>query len=249
MFVFPVLLVSCEKNEPDDDSFDFNVHDFRVTNVLYPKGSKLKRVYQVFNDGSRLLRPEYSYDEMGRISRVDWVFEAWKQWDEYLYNKKGQLEKISSYEAYLENLPDLRQTIVYSYDTEGNKIKEQTEWPAGKTYNLYRYNDKKLVRQEHYEEEQQKYYIVYEYKGNMLKKEKLFVPDSPDYVTTEHFYGQNLLIYSITYHEDPKSGFMNDERRYYDKNDNLIKTISNHPGLSSHSEATAFYVTWEYEYE
>jgi len=247
MFVLPFILTSCGKNEIDNGSFDFMVHDYRVENVLYPKGSKLKRVYQVYSDGSRLLRPEYSYDEMERISRVDWDFESWKRWEIYLYNEKGQLGKISSYEAYLENSPDLLQTVVYSYDTEGNKIKEQTEWSAGIWYNLYQYNDKQLVRQENYKEDLLSSYRVYEYKGDKLVKENLFVPgEEADYVTTEHFYEQNLLIYSITYNKDQKSGFISDTKRYYDKNDNLIKTVS--PSLNMLG-GIAFDVIWEYEYE
>ena len=254
MFVIPFLLVGCEKNEIDNESFDFKIFDYRVEGVLYSKDSKLKRVYQVWSDDNKMLRAEYSYDNLGRISRSDTDYGDWKYYDLYLYNVKGQLERKSSYEKYLENPPNLRQTVTYSYNIDGNKIKELVEWEDSNSktqtmYYLYQYDGKKLTRMETYENDSKKYYLVYEYKGDVLIKEKLFVPDDKDYVTTEHFYDQNLLVYSITYHENPKSGFMHDERKYYDHNDNLIKRIGNHPGLSSMAGATSFLVMWEYEYE
>jgi len=253
MFALPSILVSCGKNEIDNGSFDFKVHDYRVENVMYPKGSKLKRVYQVFSN-YRQLHNTYTYEISGKISRVDWDYESWKYYDIYLYNENGQLEKISKYEVYLDNSPNLRQTISYNYNQEGDKIKELIEWKDINSqmqtrYYLYQYNGKKLSKMETYENDKKQSYSIYEYKGDILMKEKFFVPNEKDYLTTEHFYDQNLLVYSITYNKNPKSGFMRDERKYYDQNDNLIKTVDNIPGLSSYSGATAFYVTWEYEYE
>ena len=254
MFVLPFFLVSCEKSEIDNGSFDFKIFDYRVENVLYPKDSKLKRVYQVWSDDSKMLRTEYSYDNFGRISRSDADYGDWKYYDLYLYNVKGQLESKSSYEKHLDNSPNLRQTVIYSYNTEGNKVKELVEWEDANSktqtrHYLYQYNGKKLMKTETYENDKKQSYCIYEYKSDILVKEKFFVPDEKDYVTTEHFYDQNLLVYSITYHENPKSGFMHDERKYYDKNDNLIKTVTNMPGLSSMAGATSFLVMWEYEYE
>ena len=138
MFVLLFMFVSCEKNEIDNGSFDFKVHDYRIENVLYSKGSKLKRFYDCFGE-DRILRAEYQYDAYNRISRVDFGTES-ERFDIYSYNSKGELEKISSYFASHENFPNPFKTIVYSYDTEGNKNKEQTEWFAGVTrveYNLY----------------------------------------------------------------------------------------------------------------
>ena len=253
LFVLPYLLVSCEKNEIDNETFDFKIFDYRVENVRYPKDSKLKCVYQVFSN-YRQLHNTYTYDNLGRISRVDWDYESWKYYDIYLYNANGQLEKITKYEAYLDNSPDLRQTVLYSYDQNEDKVKELIEWKDINSqiqtrYYLYHYNGKKLTKMETYEGDRIQSYRIYEYNGDILMKEKLFVPDEKDHVTTEHFYDQNLLVYSITYYINPDSGFMSDERKYYDQNDNLIRMVGNIPGLSSMAGATSFLVTWEYEYE
>jgi len=253
IFVFPIIFVGCGKNEMDDGDFDFKLDDYRVENVLYPKDGKLKRIYQVF-DNSRILNVEYSYDNLGRISRSDRGSESGNSYEIYLYNTKGQLESILSYWQYLDNPPNLSQTINYSYDIDGNKVKEQYEWEdlnfvMQSRYILYHYNGNKLMRQENYEKGQLYNYSVYEYKGDKIAKEKIFTPESNDYGTRDYYYDQDLLIYSILYVDNPKSGFVSDDRRYYDRNDNLIKIVGNYPGLSSWSDATSFYVTSEYEYE
>jgi len=246
--VFFALLLSCDKNEMGDNSVIPVIHDYRVQDIFYPKDGKLKYVYQVF-DTYKNLATEYQYDNLGRISRVNFVLA--KRYDIYQYNTKGQLEKISTYDEYLENSPVVIQTINYSYNTNGNKEKEQTNFTDNRepVYNLYKYDGGKLTKQEHYEGNQQKYYIVYEYKDNILLKEKLYVPDEKDFVTTEYFYAEGLFVYSITYNGSSETGFMHDERNYYDRNDNLIKRVDNIPGLSSMSGATVFLVKWEYEYE
>ena len=253
MFVVPFLFISCGKNETDDGSFDFKLHDYRVDNVLYPKGSKLKRIYNCF-DNYRSLNAEYQYDNFGRISRVDFGTEPNIRFDIYSYNSKGELEKISSYYESLENPSNLSKTIVYSYDTDGNKIKEQTEWFSGLMeveISLYQYNGKKLVKQEYYRDDQLKYYKIFEYENDKLIKEKFLVPNSPDYGTTEHFYDKTLLVYSVQYSNNSKTDITGDERKYYDRNDNLIRKVANIPGLSSsvYYPGMAFYVTNEYEYE
>ena len=253
MFVFSLMLVSCEKNETENGNSDFKNHDYRVDNVLYPKGSKLKRIYNGSGD-SKTLSVEYSYDNLGKISREDSGSETGKSYAIYQYNTAGQLEKILNYWQYLDNLPNITQTISYSYDVEGNKIKELYEWEdlnsvMQSRYILYQYENNKLIKEENYEKNQLYYYSVYEYKGDKIVKEKIFTPGSKDYATKDYYYDQNLLIYSISYVDNPKSGFSSDVKRYYDLNDNLIKIIGNYPGLSSWSGATSFYVTTEYEYE
>ena len=242
IFVFFFLLLSCGKNETESNSVRPVIHDYRINDVLYGKGSKLKYIYH-----QDRFYAEYKYDESNRISRIDYGVDTYA-YEIYQYNTKGELEKISSY--YLQNL-SLGHTVVYSYDAKGNKEKELIDYTDNRetVYNLYKYSDGKLTKQEHYEGNKQTHYIIYEYKGDKLVKEKFFVPSEKDFVTTEHFYEEGLLVYSITYSGNPESGFGHDERKYYDKNDNLIKTVSNIPGLSSMSGATAFYVTWEYKYE
>ena len=244
MFVLPFIFVNCGKNEVSDGSFDFKVHDYRVENVLYPKGSKLKNVYH-----QNRFYAEYKYDEANRISRINYGDDIYA-YEIYQYNSKGELEKISSY-VNLNNSPVLNHTYLYSYDAIGNKVTEQIDFTDNRetVNNLYNYSGGKLTKQEHYEGNKQTHYIIYEYKSDKLVKEKFFVPGEKDFITTEYLYEEGLLVYSITYSGNPESGFGRDERDYYDKNDNLIKRVANIPGLSSYSGATAFYVTWEYDYE
>ena len=252
-FVFPFMLASCGKNEVENANSDFKNHDYRVDNVLYPKGSKLKRIYNGSGE-SKTLSVEYSYDNLGKIYRSDSGSETGKSYAIYQYNTVGQLEKIVNYWQYLDNPTNISQTISYSYDVEGNKVKELYEWEdlnsvMQSRYILYQYNGNKLMKQENYEKDQLYYYSEYEYKGNKIAREKICTPGSKDYATRDYYYDQEILIYSISYVDNPKSGFGSDERRYYDQNDNLIKIVGNYPGLSSWSGATSFYVTTEYEYE
>ena len=244
VFVLPFLFVSCGKNEIENNSVIPVIHDYRIDDVLYGKGSKLKHIYHQ----SRFYA-EYLYDESDRISRINYGDDTYA-YAIYQYNIKGELEKISSY-VDVENSPVLNSTCVYSYDAKGNKEKEQIDFTDNRetVHNLYKYSGGKLTKQEHYEGNRQMYYIVYEYKGELLVMEKFYVPDEKDFVSTEYFYAEGLPVYSITYSGNSESGFGRDERMYYDGNDNLIKRVDNIPGLSSYSGATAFYVTWEYEYE
>jgi hypothetical protein len=197
LLVFPFLLLSCGKNDVTDNGSV--LHDYRVNNVLYAKGSKLKHVYQVYDDGSKILRVEYSYDNLGRISRLDRGFELWIDYDIYLYNTEGKLEKISSYEQYLNNPLNLKQTISYSYNADGNKVKELYEWEDLNSemqtwYYLYYYNGKQLTKREYYKDDQLSSYVAFEYEDDKLKKEKTYAPESDDFLTTEHSYDKNLLL-------------------------------------------------------
>ena len=245
--VFFSLLLSCEKNEIENDPV---IHDYRVDDVLYAKGSKLKRVYQVF-DNSKNLVSEYQYDDFGEISRVDFLLA--RRYDIYQYNAKRQLETISTFDEYLENSPVLIQTISFTYDANGNEVKMLYEWEnlnheKQTYYYLYYYSGKRLTKRESYKDDQLSSFVLFEYKNGLLKKEKLYVPDSDDFLTTEHSYHENLLIYSVSYIGNPESGFSSDIKLYYDHNDNLIKTISNIPALSS-TITTDFFSTMEYEYD
>ena len=235
IFVFSLLLLSCGKDKTDEtenNSILHVIHDFRVDDVLYEKGSKLKYVYR-----QDRLYATYMYDELNRISRINYGVDIYA-YEIYQYNAKGELEKISSY--YLENL-SLGHTYFYSYDAKGNKIKEQIEYTDSRQTeeNLYQYNGGKLTKQEHYEGNKLTFYKVYEYKGNILVKEKFHTPGEKDFITTEYFYEEGLLVYTY-------AGWR-DERRYYDRNDNLVGTIENIPSLSL--GATEFFFTQEYVYE
>ena len=246
LFIFSSLLLSCEKNEMDGNSV---IHDYRLHDILYAKDSKLKRVYHASED-DRILYAEYKYDESGRISRIDYD----GSYETYLYNAKEELEKILTYN---KNTSGLISTLVCTYNAEGNKIKDQitseNEQMLGH-YIVYQYTDGKLTKQEIVVGSQLPQYILYEYKGNKLVKTKSYFLGSANYDITENFYDQNLLVHSIgyQYYENTESGFKSSEvKRYYDRNDNLIKRVVNDYLSGSHSYITKYdnFNTWEYEYE
>jgi len=246
VFVFSFLLLSCEKNEMESRSV---IHDYRVHDILYAKDSKLKRVFRASTD-EKILYAEYEYDESGRISRINYDV----NYEVYLYNVKEQLEKVLTYN---KNTSDLVSTLVCTYDAEGNKIKDQVisenEQMLGHN-SLYQYTDGKITKQEIVVGSQSPQYILYEYKGDKLMKTKSYFLESTDYSTTENFYDQNLLVYSIgyQYYENAESGFKSSEvKRYYDRNDNLIKSIVDDylRGIRSYITKYDDFITWEYEYE
>jgi len=236
MVVFPFLLVSCGKNEIDDNSV---IHDYRVQNVLYAKGSILQRVYQVSENG-RTLYAVYKYDSSNRISRIDYTY----GYDTYLYNAHGQLEKISKYN---ENLSDVGSIVVYSYDEEGNKIKEQMipekELMLG-WYCLFQYTNGLLSKQEMVVDGQSPQHFFYEYEGEKVMNIK------SNSKVTENFYDQNLLIRSTSYDMNDSKFIENEVKYYYDRNDNLIKrTINDRMSGSSSFSTDPLIFKWEYEYE
>ena len=238
--VFSCLLLGCGKNESENESEskpenNSEIPNYRVDDVLYPKDAKLKHVYH-----QGRFYAEYKYDNLNRISRIDYGADIYA-YEIYQYNTKGELEKTSLYN--LENQHVLRHTVFYSYDAKGNKVKEQREFTDERqtVYDLYQYNNEQLVKQEHFEGNKQTFYRIYEYKGDKLAKVKFYVPGEKDFVTTEYFYEEGLLVYTYAGYQD--------EKNYYDRNDNLIRTVANQPWLSSTLGATEFYVTWEYEYE
>jgi len=138
VFVFSFLLFSCGENDMEND---YVIHGYRVQNISYAKGSKLKRVYRASKD-DKILYAGYEYDESGRISRIDYDV----NYEVYLYNVKEQLEKVLTYN---KNTSDLISTLVCTYDIEGNKINDQMisenkQMPGH--YILYEYSDGKLTK-------------------------------------------------------------------------------------------------------
>ena len=247
MLVFSFLLLSCGKDENGSV-----LHDYRVDNVLYAKGSKLKRVYKC-SDNDKMLYAEYKYDISDRISRVDFGSIA-HSYQTYLYNEKGQLDSILSY-VYYENLPALSYIVVFSYDAEGKIIKQQTITENGQglgSYFLYQYTDGRLTKQEVVVDGQSPQYILFEYKGDKLWKSKSYFPGSDQYDITENFYDQDLVIYVSTskFYDDSKKGWVYYEvKNYYDYNDNLIKAVVTDRWPSSSYTGYEKYNTTEYEYE
>jgi hypothetical protein len=234
-----LIISGCVSNELNDGS----EYEYRTNDVLYPKNAKLKRILQVFSDNSSNEFARYEYDEQGRILKV--ISPTSNAYDLYEYNEKGQVIHIVTYMAGYENPLTyvIYRKLVNTYDENGNKIKELIDG----AYTVYEYENNKLIRSEHYTDDNFDFYRLYEYNalGEMVK-EYFNVPDvEGEPVITEHTYNEGLLVYSVTRSE---KNFMWDSKKIYDMNDNLIMKIDNIPGLSSMSTATAFYETRRYEY-
>jgi len=256
-----VLLTSCkddDKNAITDTNWcdtPPNSDSYRWAAFLYPKDSKLKRIYQVDSQYVFIqMLSEYVYDDSGRIEKVNYPTSD-NSYDDYKYDTSGRLSSISSYRN-----NDLTKTDTFTYDESGNKIKEEiddmTEGSLyyGVSYTLFLYDNNRLSKTENYQNDSLKYYQLYEYNdSNELIKEKLFVPGDDSYVTTEHTYAEGMLIYSVTYSGDDKeNGFLFDTKRYYDLNDNMTLTIDNMPFLSNYmspdGKQPAFLERRVYEY-
>ena len=240
--VFPFLIVSCGKNGMDNN---IDTDDYRIDNVLYAKGSLLKRVYQS-SDNNRSLYSEYKYDELGRISRIDYANR--NGYETYLYNANEMLEKIFHY---VEDPLTLISTVVISYDDEGNKTKEQSFSHIDEMLEVnrsYEYTDGKLTKEEIVVDGQTPQILHYEYNGDKLVKVKSYFMDKCD--VTENFYVQDLLYRSIGYDANYPKFIKYEVRYYYDRNDNLIKRAINDSMRGASSLYTGPYIdSWEYEYE
>jgi len=180
-------------------------------------------------------------------------------YDLYVYNGSRVLSKISRYYGNI-----LKGETIFTYDSSGNKIKEETKNVGNETEMqvnprtvTYSYDNGKLVKSEEYFQylngEISHYFIKYEYNSaGELVREKLYVDDENDYSTTEYYYHDGLMYYSINYYKDRNSGFGSDSRRIYDLNGNLVKTVDNVPGLSSSKSSDGkqppFHITTKYEY-
>ena len=167
MFVFSLILTSCKKNEMDESAV---IHDYKVQNILYAKGSKLKNISYVESIKSMkggIIITQYEYDGEGRISKVSHpmykdgtpMFENGTivglfSYSDYLYNDNGLLEKIINYHSNLyEGFINL-QTSTYLYDKDGNKLKEVIVYPRALPFRtdstLYHYDNNRLKREDNY---------------------------------------------------------------------------------------------------
>ena len=264
MFVFSLMLVSCEKNEMDNNSV---IHDYRVQNILYAKGSKLKNISYVESikstKGGSIIT-QYEYDGQGRISKVSqpmykdgtFIFEngtivGLYSYSDYLYNDNGLLEEIIYYHSNLyEGFINL-QTTTYSYDKDGNKLKEVIVYPRALPFRidstLYHYDNNRLKREDKYSDgyhgkevwnSKLTAYIEYEYdnQGKLVKETTYSAEDNTPYMITKHIYQDGVNVKT-------KMENIREIKRYYDKNDNLIYLESEE---SMYSSAMSCVTKYEY---
>lgn len=198
---------------------------------------------------------EYEYDGQGRVSRVsspmykdgEVVGTMW--YDLYEYNNVGQLTAITGFNAN-SNTPSgfLNLTnYTYTYSSDGKKNKEYIEYPqiGSFEYYLFKYDQNRLVRIEHFgSSDQLESYVEKEYddKGYLVK-ESTYTFDNQLISFTLHQYTGGLNTQSDVY-----AGSKNDHIRQilktYDEDFNLIVLESNE--LSLISSMMSYVLKYEY---
>ena len=225
MFVLLFILVSCKKNEMDNNSV---IHDYSVLDILYAKESKLKHISYVESVKSKkggIITTQYEYDERGNISKVSQpmykdgtpIFENGTivglfSYSDYVYNNEGLLEKIFFYHHNVYAGLLNSETHIYLYDKNGNKLKILIEYPQIDRQDsiLYFYEENRLVRENHYDSGTfwigevaytgLRNYIEYEYdsQGNMVVEKYYSGIDTPYLYSS--YAGTDKNPYSITKH-------------------------------------------------
>ncbi|ADQ79487.1 hypothetical protein Palpr_1341 [Paludibacter propionicigenes WB4] len=256
------IFSGCDKIEINDNG------------VFYPKGSKLKQISSVESVKSKetgMIITQYEYDKQGRISKEsqpmyengtpmfkNGTIVGLYSYSDYVYNSKGQLEKIiynnSNINSGFVNLI----THIYSYDNNGIKRKEVIEHPQqtqnGVDSTLYIYVNNRLIRTDKYVDG---YFgseiwhsalassIKYEYdnQGKLAKETVYSGTDSTPIQFSVHSY-QNGLKEKTEVFNVNNNQKIREIRRYYDRNDNLIYLESKE--LSPLSSAVSYVSKYEY---
>ena len=258
LFILTVFLFSsCSKNEMDNN---FVIDDYRVQDVLYAKGSKLKQVSNKYGGEIWYLQSEYEYDNLGRISKISHpMYDNGKivgviDYEDYVYNTKNQLEEIKCYNNNLYAGFVILRTYKYSYDSDGNKIKEVISQTDS---TLYYYDNNRLQREEKYMDgyfgsepwrSELITYIEYEYdnQGNLVKETIYSGTDNTPLQYSVHSYqnGLNIKTEVFIYYNVIGKTNLREIRRYYDENDNLIYVESQE--LSGLSSSLGYISKYEY---
>ena len=247
----------------DDDNF-------LVSNISYTRNAKLKNISYTESVNSKkggIIITQYEYDKQGRISKESRpmyengtpMFEAGTivglfSYSDYIYNNSGQLEKMIYYHSNLYAGFLNLQTHIYSYDTNGNKIKEVIEYPQitqdRTDYTIYHYENNRLVREDIYNggvfNKGLITYIVYEYDnhGKLVKETNYSAEDNTPGRIAKHSYENGLNIKTEIFNSYMNNERVGEIRRYYDKNENLIYLESKE--LAPYSSAMSYVTIYDY---
>jgi len=241
-----VFLPGCEK--------DNNVT--RITN--YAENAKLKRILlyaSIDSEEPIAIDSEYEYDSLGRVQKVtapmhdDGKIVGTIRYDLYEYNSKGQLARISNYNANINSPTGFinLHNRVYFYSDEGLKIKELIEYPqiGSFEYTLFTYSGDKLIKAEKYDNmDKLERNNSYEYNvvGELIK-EIAYAYDNAILSVTNTFYknGVNTLTEVYWGNQEIKT---REIRKTYDSSGNLI--IKESDELSILSSAMSHVLRYEY---
>jgi hypothetical protein len=242
--LFSLLLVlssGCEKNQFVSDRNQENAE-------LNAENAKLKQVLMFSETDSEKpigIVEEYEYDEKGRISRTssplydNGVIVGTIKYNLYEYNASDQIVKISNFNASIISSTGFinLHNYIYSYSSDGKKVKESIEDLNGMIteYSDYEYKDDKLVKISKYYHNILESYIENQYDNSgRLIKESFFMPDGTCISYTIHTYSgilqakSDLFIYKNDVH-------YRSVKRTFDDNNNLTMLESNELALYSNS--------------
>lgn len=221
-----------------------------------PGDAKVKRIMIYFTkDFSKdgFITSEYEYDSESRIKRVTApMYDAGKivgiiSYDDYIYNATGQLIRKENYNSniYAENGFINLVNYTYDYDSDGNLVKETSEYPqmARSTFKIYDYSYGLQARVKYYNYKGEvESTVVYEYDNlNRRVTEKTYGPDNSLLATTKNTYNGMLLIRSDVYNGDI---YYRKIVRSYDDMGNLVVLESKE--LSPVSSAMSYFSKYEY---
>ncbi len=219
-----VFLQSCEKDDKHD--------------------AKLKRILVCWSLSAQIpaRSMEYEYDNQDRISKITTNVHDENgdilrmiQYDCYVYNSKGQLEKIAVYNESYEGFSNWK-SYIYTYSDNGLKIREFDT--SEKMYSVFNYSDNQLMKVEYYDSididgntDVLMYYITYEYNNKKeLVKEIQYLRDDSEFFVTDYTYenGLNTLIEKYLHGE-----IWQEVKKTYDSNGYLIYAETTNSGASS----------------
>jgi hypothetical protein len=237
------LFSSCQKKQ-----FDSNINQ---------GNAKLKQIllFSKIDSGEPIsIVEEYEYDENGRISKTsspmydNGVIVGTIKYNLYEYNSSDQLVKISNFNANLNSPTGYinLQNYIYSYSSDGKKIKESIENINGviSEYSVYEYKDDQLAKIKKYSHNTLESYVENQYdKSGRLIKESLFASDDKCISYTIHTYSGFLQVKSDLYVYQNDSHYRS-IKRTFDDNNNLITLESSE--LSLYSSMMSFVFRYKY---
>jgi len=180
--------------------FNINHHNLdSLPDISEQENVKLKRISRGWGSDIWFIITEYEYDSLERISKVsnpkyDVYTEEGKivgvnDYQIYFYNDENQLEKIKHYGSIPFGGDKLAEeaTYQYSYDKDGNKLKEVREYIPTKDTIYYWVNDKKTGYSQNITDSTLYFYD----ENNRLKREEIYHGEYGPFV--------GKLIYSFEY--------------------------------------------------